>query len=75
MVLSPPRLIELSHFDPKNRFAAWVFHSPCCTAIFRPSKTAASDDLPAISAREIELLWTLHGGMFRLVAQDMRQKV
>jgi AcrR family transcriptional regulator len=31
---------------------------------FRHTFVAASDDLPAISAREIELLWTLHGGMF-----------
>ena len=31
---------------------------------FRHTFVKASDDLPAISAREIELLWTLHGGMF-----------
>ncbi len=31
---------------------------------FRQTFVTSSDDLPAISAREIELLWTLHGGMF-----------
>jgi AcrR family transcriptional regulator len=31
---------------------------------FRDTFVSPSDTLPPISAREIELLWTLHGGMF-----------
>lgn len=31
---------------------------------FRQEFVASPETLPAISAREIELLWTLHGGMF-----------